>query len=69
MLMHEDADVGKQKRAQCFQLMQQIKKLMQRDQAVGEDDTDKGAGAFEKKNHYFQALLAGALKNKNAVHR
>ena len=30
---------------------------------------DKGAGAFEKKNHYFQALLAGALKIKKAVHR
>ena len=43
---------------------------MQRDQAVGEDDTDKGAGAFEKKkNHYFQALLADALKIKKAVHR
>ena len=42
---------------------------MQRDQAVGEDDTDKGAGAFEKTNHYFQALLAGALKIKKAVHR
>ena len=41
---------------------------MQRDQPVGEDDTDKGAGAFEKKNHYFQALLAGALKIKKAVH-
>ena len=67
--MHEDADVGKQKTAQCFQLMQQIKKLMQRDQAVGEDDTDKGAGAFEKKNHYFQALLTDALKIKKAVHR
>ena len=49
--------------------MQQIKKLMQRDQAVGEDDTDKGAGAFEKKNYYFQALLSGALKIKKAVHR
>ena len=51
--------------------MQRIKKLMQRDQASewSEDDTDKGAGAFEKKNHYFQALLAGALKIKKAVHR
>ena len=52
-------------------MLQQIKKLMQRDEVseLSEDDTDKGAGAFEKKNHYFQALLAGALKIKKAVHR
>ena len=70
-LMHEDADVGKQKRARSSQLLQQIKKLMQRDEVseLSEDDTDKGAGAFEKKNHYFQALLAGALKIKKSVHR
>ena len=44
--------------------MQQIKKLMQRDQAVGEDDTDKEAGAFEKKESLLSGFAGWRIKNQ-----
>ena len=47
-------------------MLQQIKKLMQRDQASewSEDDTDKGAGAFEKKESLLSGFAGWRIKNQ-----